>query len=462
MSIDDMFASNDSDAQQNTPAQTGASSNLDAQPLAARMRPQTLGDYVGQTHIVGENTPLALALASGQLYPFILWGEPGTGKTTLASIVSHTVSRPFVQLSAVTSGVADIRRVISQAKDLQTAGQLTPVLFIDEIHRFNKSQQDALLPHVESGLLLLIGATTENPSFEVNNALLSRVKVYHLKPLSNDELVSLLRRAIEKDPLFDDKALSVDSAALEYIASRSAGDARAALSWLERAASYCFSQRCEQLTESIVSRSAGSTTARFDKFGDHLYDQISALHKAVRGSAPDAALYWLARMLEGGADVNYLARRLLRMAHEDIGLADPRAVSLAIDSWETITRLGSPEGDLALATTTVYLASAPKSNAVYKAFNEARSLAKQFSAEAVPNHIRNAPTQLMKEDGAAEDYRYAHNYDNQYVAGESYMPEKLKDIELYQPVNAGLESRIQAKLKEFSKLDRESDWRRYE
>lgn len=432
-----------------------------SQPLAARMRPKSLQDYVGQSDLVGEGSLLQQALQRGQLPSLILWGPPGSGKTTLALLLAESAGYDCELLSAVMAGVKDIRRVVENAQQrLQLSTNNRTLVFIDEVHRFNKSQQDALLPHVESGLLTLIGATTENPAFELNNALLSRAQVLVLKAHNQASLTSLLTRATEQDKELS--CLHVETELLEKIALSADGDARRALNMLEWLAQDVNAKNRKKLGLKDFDSVSSYQPVQFDKQGDHFYDQISALHKSVRGSSPDAALYWLARMLEGGCDPNYVARRIVRMASEDIGLADPRALELCLNAWDMYRCLGSPEGELGLAQAVVYLSVAPKSNAVYGAYNAARSLARESRAEPVPEHIRNAPTQLAKEMGHGEDYRYAHNYDEGFVAGESYLPVSLADVELYQPTAHGLESKIQQRLDQWKSLNRESEFQRYD
>ena len=430
------------------------------QPLAARMRPKSLADYVGQETLVGEGSMLQQALERGQLPSLILWGPPGSGKTTLALLLAESAGYEYELLSAVMAGVKDIRRVVDNARQrVEIDSNNKTLVFIDEVHRFNKSQQDALLPHVESGLLTLIGATTENPAFELNNALLSRTQVLVLEALDQKSLTALLQHAVDTDASLVD--LSFDSEFLEQIALSANGDARRALNLLEWIAQDAVAKNKRKLSVADFKDVASYQPVVFDKQGDHFYDQISALHKAVRGSSPDAALYWLARMLEGGCDPNYIARRVVRMASEDIGLADPRALELCLNAWDMYRRLGSPEGELGLAQAVVYLAVAPKSNAVYMAYNQARRLARESGAEPVPEHIRNAPTELAKSMGHGEDYRYAHDYQEGFVAGESYLPESIADVELYQPTSHGLEAKIQQRLSNWAELNRQSDFQRY-
>ncbi len=425
------------------------------QPLAARLRPASLEEYVGQQHLVGPGKPLRRALDQGQLHSMILWGPPGTGKTTLALILAHHVQATFVTMSAVLAGVKDIRAEVERARDRLAMGRRT-VLFVDEVHRFNKSQQDAFLPHVEDGTLIFIGATTENPSFELNNALLSRARVYRLQSLQRDDLAQLLDRALATEPL---DGLRMGEGARTLLLDQVDGDARRLLNLLEIAADLARGEDGE-ITEPLLKELFRDSLRRFDKGGDIFYDQISALHKSVRGSDPDAALYWFARMLDGGADPLYIARRVVRMASEDIGNADPRALRLALDAWEVQERLGSPEGELAIAQALVYLAVAAKSNAVYNAYNQARRFVAEHPTDEVPLHLRNAPTKLMKAEGYGDDYRYAHDFPDAYVPGESYFPTSIPRPAFYQPVPRGLEIRMAEKLASLREKDRQSDWQR--
>jgi len=422
-------------------------------PLAEALRPKTIEEVIGQAHLLAAGKPLNLAFASGKPHSMILWGPPGVGKTTLARLSAKAFDREFIAISAVLAGVKEIREAIEQAQQNMAQYGKQTILFVDEIHRFNKSQQDALLPHVESGLFTFIGATTENPSFEVNSALLSRAQVYVLKSLTADELKQLFVRAHQNampDLKFDDKAI-------DTLISNADGDARRLLNLIEQIHNAVLTPgSCVNAIDQAFIESALTTQARrFDKGGDQFYDQISALHKSVRGSNPDAALYWFCRMLDGGADPRYLARRIIRMAWEDIGLADPRAMQLANDAAQTFERLGSPEGELALGQAVIYLAVASKSNASYKAFNAARAYVAQDQSKPVPNHLRNAPTKLMKELGHGKEYRYAHDEPHAYAAGASYLPEGMADPQWYEPVERGLESQIKEKMAFLRKLDAE-------
>jgi putative ATPase len=422
-----------------------------APPLAEALRPTVLDEVIGQSHLLGPGKPLRLAFQSGKAHSMILWGPPGVGKTTLARLTANAFDCAFIALSAVFAGVKDIRAAMEQAQHNLAQGKHT-ILFVDEIHRFNKSQQDALLPYVESGLVTFIGATTENPSFEVNSALLSRAQVYVLQSLSDDELKQLLLRAQEKVL----GTLQFDAQAVDTVVGYADGDARRFLNLLEQCQTAAGAAGVSHIDAAFIENALTLNARRFDKGGDNFYDQISALHKSVRGSDPDAALYWLARMLDGGADARYLSRRIVRMAWEDIGLADPRAMQIANDAALTFERLGAPEGELALGQAVIYLAIAPKSNAGYKAYNQARAFVKQDKSREVPVHLRNAPTKLMKELGHGHAYRYAHNEPHAYAAGESYLPEGMDAPAWYQPVPRGLETKIAQKMAFLRQLDEDA------
>ncbi len=420
------------------------------QPLADRMRPRSLDQVVGQSHLLGPGKPLRLAIEANKLHSMIFWGPPGTGKTTIARLIAEYSDARFITLSAVLAGVKDIRESIEIARQ---DGGLT-VLFIDEVHRFNKAQQDAFLPHIEDGTILFVGATTENPSFELNNALLSRTRTYVLKSIGVEEIEQVIQRALcDRDYGLGELDLDIDDDARKILAQAADGDARRALTFLEIASDLVDAGRIDA---ALIGEITAQGLRRFDKGGDLFYEQISALHKSVRGSDPDAALYWFCRMIDGGCDPAYIARRLLRMAVEDIGIADPRALELCLQGWQTYERLGSPEGELALAQGVVYLACAAKSNALYKAYAAAMEDARQSGSLEVPLHLRNAPTRLMQEQGYAEGYRYAHDEDDGFAAGENYFPDGLAPRHYYEPVERGLEIRIAEKLRELRKRNREA------
>ncbi len=424
----------------------------DNQPLAERMRPQTLEEYVGQQHILGEGKQLRAAIEQDRLHSMLFWGPPGTGKTTLARLIAHYSGAEFITMSAVLSGVKDIRAAVKLAKENHALDGRNTVLFVDEVHRFNKSQQDAFLPHVEDGTFSFIGATTENPSFELNNALLSRVRTYVLRALTVDDIKVILQAAIEDSERgLGEKNLIVDSDALDFLAKAADGDARRGLNWLEIAADLADGSK---ISLNTIEEIASEGVRRFDKGGDLFYEQISALHKCVRGSNPDAALYWYCRMIDGGCDPIYIARRVVRMASEDIGNADPRGLSIAMDAWQTYERIGSPEGELTIAQAIVYLASAPKSNAVYAAYKQAMRDAKESGSLDVPMHLRNAPTSFMKDMDYGKDYRYAHQEEGGYAAGETYFPDEIGEQIYYEPVPRGLELKIGEKLAHLREQDR--------
>ncbi|WP_417763818.1 replication-associated recombination protein A [Shewanella sp.] len=433
----------------------------DFRPLAARMRPQTIEEYVGQSHILGEGQALRSALQVGKAHSMMFWGPPGTGKTTLAELIAHYANAHVERISAVSSGVKEIRTAIEHAKSVaQSRGQRT-LLFVDEVHRFNKSQQDAFLPFIEDGTVIFVGATTENPSFEINNALLSRVRVYLIKRLSDAEIGTIVQQALtDAERGLGKRQLQMPADVQQQLADTVDGDARRALNLLELMADMLPDGGV--FSKELLTQVSGEQLAGFDKNGDQYYDLISAVHKSIRGSSPDGALYWYGRMLEGGCDPLYVARRLLAIASEDVGNADPTAMTVALNAWDCFHRVGPAEGERAIAQAIVYLAVAPKSNAVYKAFAAARQLAQQTGNEPVPMHLRNAPTKLLASIGAGEDYRYAHNEDNAYAAGENYFPETLKDSQFYHPTDRGFEKRMQEKLKLLRQMDQTSQRKRYE
>ncbi|MEP1445823.1 MAG: replication-associated recombination protein A [Paraglaciecola sp.] len=432
-------------------------------PLAARMRPQVIEQYFGQQHIIGPGKPLREALLRGHCHSMILWGPPGTGKTTLAELVANHCQAHIERLSAVSSGVKDIRAAIDNAKHHASQHQKRTILFVDEVHRFNKSQQDAFLPYIEDGTVTFVGATTENPSFELNNALLSRARVYVLKSLSETDLSEVITQALaDKERGLGQSEIVLEADAQSMLIDMAAGDARRLLNYLELSADFLPSDTTDKtINVAMVKLAVGEKVAQYDKNGDQFYDLISAFHKSVRGSAPDAALYWYARMLVAGCDPLYVARRLLAIATEDIGNADPKAMQICLNAWDIFQRVGPAEGERAIAQATLYCASTAKSNAVYTAFKTALKHAKDTPDCAVPEHLRNAPTSLMKDMGYGQEYRYAHDEDHAYAAGENYFPESLRDTQYYQPSARGLEKKLQEKLKFLNQLDSRSTQRRY-
>ena len=435
----------------------------DVRPLAARMRPETLNDYIGQQHLLSPDKPLYQAILAGRCHSLILWGPPGVGKTTLAQIIANHADASLIQMSAVTAGVKDIREAVSEAKaNLAGRGQRT-LLFVDEVHRFNKSQQDAFLPHIEDGTFIFVGATTENPSFALNNAILSRARVYVLKALEQADLFNVIERALREDVELSQKHIEIAENAKQALCQASDGDARKVLNLLEQAVDLTTEKQGKYLVDQhVLSQVLPTHLAKYDKGGDEFYDLISAFHKSVRGSSPDGALYWYCRILAGGGDPLYVARRLLAIATEDIGNADPRAMEVALNAWDIFQRVGPSEGERAIAQATIYLASAPKSNAVYMAFNQAMQDAKNEPSHPVPEHLRNAPTSLMKDLGYGAEYRYAHNEEGAFAAGEKYFPEAIHDRQYYFPTDRGLEQKIKQKLDYLTQRNEQSDIKRYE
>ncbi|WP_269800909.1 replication-associated recombination protein A [Aliidiomarina celeris] len=428
-------------------------------PLAARMRPRTVDEYVGQQHILGVGKPLRSAVEQGSLHSLIFWGPPGTGKTTLAEILAQSANAHVARISAVTSGIKDIREAIAEAK--ARSGSQQTLLFVDEVHRFNKSQQDAFLPHIEDGTIVFVGATTENPGFALNNALLSRARVYRLQSLTPADLQQVLQQTLtDNERGLGERQLFLQPAAEQFLLHVVEGDARRLLNVLEIAADFVTEQQGGEITQSLLEEVTGERAVAFDKDGDHYYDLLSAFHKSVRGSSPDGALYWYCRLLAAGGEPLVIARRLLAIASEDIGNADPRALQICLNAWDTYHRVGPAEGERAIAQATVYCASAAKSNAVYKAFNALLKEAKEGPSYPVPEHLRNAPTQVHKNEGFGADYKYAHDATNAYVAGERYLPEALANKNWYEPNERGLEIQIKEKLNRLRELDQQSTWKR--